>query len=317
MSRKSAAGAAGGAAAVEDVPLRRDAAPTPPRIGPFDVHEVGAGVGGGGGGGGGPVVVLFGWVGSSPRLVGKYAAAFLASGARRVYSTTARTLDVFLRPAGLRALARRALELLAERHAGERAVLAYMSNGGAFVHLHILDELRAAAAAAAAAAGRGGGRYEAVRIAGTVFDSAPSYLSMDSMSRAPTEGIRNALVRSAAYWLLRLLLPVVIPLAHGLGAPARFFAGFAADPLPCPALFIYSAHDVIADCTRLDTLVAQRRASHPRGAHGVRALRIGAEEPASPHVAHLASHPERYRRALADLLRDAAAEGEAAEPPAK
>jgi hypothetical protein len=139
---------------------------------------------------------------------------------------------------------------------------------------------------------------------------------MDSMSRAPTEGIRNTLLRSAAYWLLRLLLPVVIPLVHGLGAPTRFFEGFAADPLRCPSLFIYSAHDLIADCARLDALVAQRRASHPRGARGVRALRIGAEEPTSPHVAHLASHPERYRRALADLLRDAAGEGEEAEPPA-
>ena len=119
----------------------------PGRAGPFDVHE-------GDAGSAGPVVVLFGWVGSSPRLLAKYASAFLARGdgrapaaaARRVYSATARTVDVFLNPAGLRALARQALELLAERHAGEPAVLAYMSNGGAFVHLHIVEELKGAGA---------------------------------------------------------------------------------------------------------------------------------------------------------------------------
>ena len=266
------------------------------RIGAFDVHE-------GDSGAAGPVVVLFGWVGSSPRLLAKYASAFLAgapgsaASARRVYSTTARTLDVFVRPAGLRALAREALELLAQRHAGEPAGLAYMSNGGAFVHLHVLEELR-------------GARFGAVRVAGTVFDSAPAYLSQDSMARAPTAAIRSAPLRVAAYLALRILLPVVLPLVHGLGVAQRFFAGFAADPLPCPALYIFSAHDAITDCARLDALVAQRRAAHPLGARGIRTLRIAADEPASAHVAHLMRHPERYRSALADLLREASAAAE-------
>ena len=276
----------------------------------------------------GPVVVLFGFVGSTPRLLAKYAAAFLDTGgacsARRVYSTTAATLDVFARPARLRALALRALELLEQRHPGEPAVLAYMSNGGAFVHVHVSELLAEDEAAAGAAAGTGSGtgrgpgsvpgtgpapgprRFGGVRIVGTVFDSAPAYLSQDSMARAPTEAIRSAPARAVAYWLLRLLLPVALPLLHGLGYQERFWDSFAEDRTPGPVLYIYSAHDTITDCARLDALVARRRAAHALGAAGVRALRIGAaEQPASPHVQHLARHGARYREALAGFMLEA------------
>jgi len=282
----------------------------PGRVGPFAVHERAQG-----GGSGGlpvlpPVVVLFGWVGSSPRLVAKYAAAFLDTGgacsARRVYATTAPTLDVFVRPARIRALALRALELLEQRHAGEPAVLAYMSNGGAFVHVQ-LTQLLAEDAARAPAARRFGG----VRITGTVYDSAPAFLSQDSMARAPTEAIRGAFARSFAYWLMRLVLPVALPLLHGFGFEHRFWSALEKDTTPGHALYIYSQHDTLTDCARLDSLVARRRASHALGAAGIMSLRIGAAEPESPHVQHLARHGERYRAALADLLGKAAREKEA------
>jgi hypothetical protein len=281
----------------------------PGRVGPFAVHD-------GAPGGRGPVVVLFGWVGSTPRLVSKYAAALLETGgacsAQRVYSTTAPTLDIFVRPARVRALALRALELLEQRHAGEPSVLAYMSNGGAFVHAHLSQLLAEDAALSAPAARRFGG----VRIVGTVFDSAPAYLSQDSMARAPTEAIRNVLVRSIAYCVLRVALPVVLPLLHGLGFEKRFWSALEADPTPGPSLYIYSAHDTLTDCRRLDALVAQRRSTHALGAAGVHTLRIGASEPESPHVQHLARHGARYRAALGELLQaaTAAAPGRSALP---
>ena len=62
---------------------------------------------------------------------------------------------------------------------------------------------------------------------------------------------------------------------------------------------------------RLDSLVARRRASPALGAAGIVSLRIGAAEPESPHVQHLARHGERYRAALADLLGKAARAKEA------
>lgn len=267
------------------------------RVGAFNVHEAAANATG-------PAVVIFGHVGSTSRHLAKYAAAFLSAGAGSVYTTTARTWDVFMNHANLRALGAQGLDLLAARHANAPAVLVYMSNGGAFVHTQVLKLLAEDAARAA-----GARRFGGVRVAGTVFDSAPAFLSMDSMARAPTEGIKSAPLRSLAYWLARALLPPVMLLAYGPRIADRFFAELEADPLPCRALYIYSAHDRITDVAKLDEHVARRRARHALGDDGVRALRIGKGEPASPHVLHLMKHPERYRDAVAALIKDVAKDG--------
>ena len=267
------------------------------RLGAFDVHEAAANAAG-------PAVVVFGYVGSTSRHLAKYAAAFLSAGAGSVYTTTARTYDVFFRHANLRALGAQGLDLLAARHANAPAVLVYMSNGGAFVHVQVLKLLAEDAARSA-----GARRFGGVRVAGTVFDSAPAYLSMNSMARAPTEGIKSAPLRALAYWLARALLPPLMLAAYGSRIAEKFFEELEADPLPCRALYIYSAHDRITDAAKLDEHVARRRARHVLGDEGVRALRIGKGEPASPHVLHLIKHPERYREELARLLKDVAKAG--------
>ena len=284
----------------------------------------------------GVVVVLFGWVGSTPKLVGKYAAEVVASpDVHRVYHTTAPTWDVFVNPRGLRKLARSSLDLLAHSHSGMPAVLMSMSNGGAFVHRHILRLLAEDARLPAASR-----RYGQVVIAGTVFDSAPAYITFASGSRALTEGIKSPLARRLAYWLARLVLPLLLVLVFGLNAGEEYWGELTADPLPCPSLYIYSAHDTLTDAARLDELVAARRARRAAaagagagvaaagtgagagavavanagaaagagaGPEGVRVLFIAASEQPSPHVAHLLRHPEPYRRALHGLLATAAA----------
>jgi hypothetical protein len=248
----------------------------------------------------GPVVLVFGWVGAQPRLLGKYAAACAAS-ARRVYHATARTLDIFANHAAVRALAERALELLARAHAREPAVLMYLSNGGAFVHVAVLRLLDEDARRARAAR-----RFADVRVRGTVFDSAPAWLSHHSTARALTAALRGGCARRAAYVAARALLPPTVWLLWG-GLRARaYFDELAADALDAHALYIYSEHDDITDAARLDALVARRRAAHARGAAAVRTLRIGADEAASPHVSHLVVHADRYRTALAALLGEAA-----------
>jgi len=248
----------------------------------------------------GPVVVLFGWVGATPRLIGKYAAA-CATSARRVYHATARTLDIFANHANVRALAERALLLLARAHAREPAVFMYMSNGGAFVHVSVLRLLADDARRAPAAR-----RFADVRVRGTVFDSAPAYLSYDSTARALTAGLRGAWARATAYALARVLLPPIVWALFGGLHAAAYFDELAADALDAPALYVYSVHDEITDAARLDAFVARRRAAHARGAAAVRALRIGNGDAPSPHVAHLVAHTDRYRAVLAALLDDAA-----------
>jgi hypothetical protein len=249
-------------------------------------------------------VVLFGWLGCTPRLLRRYASACLATGAARcVYATTAPTAAVFASPSALRRLAADALALLARRHApGTPCVLGYFSNGGAFVHRHLLRLLAEDAARPAEAR-----LYASVHIAATLFDSAPAYLTVASASRALTEAIRSAAARKAAYSLLRCVMPLFLLLCYGWGAPERYWREMCADALPCPALYIYSEHDALTDAARLDALVAARRAVHARGAAAVRALRIGADEARSEHVAHLLRHPQRYADALKALLTAAAA----------
>ena len=250
--------------------------------------------------GAGVVAVLFGWVGCTPRLLGKYAQTLLECGARRVYHATCPTYDVFLSPAGTRKFARETLELLAAHHADEPCVIGSFSNGGAFVYAQMLRLLHEDASA------KGPRRFAHVRIAGTLFDSAPAYLTLNSGTRAFTEGIRSAWQRAVAFFVVRwIIMPLLVPFVFGARPNDSFFGTLRDDDLACATLYIYSEHDELTDAAKLDELVAQRRARHVRGADAVRTLRIGRDEALSPHVAHLLRHPARYRAAVTALLADA------------
>jgi len=172
-----------------------------------------------------------------------------------------------------------------------------MSNGGAFVHQAILQLLREDWKSPSPQFG-----HDVVRIVGVVFDSAPAYLTFDSGSRAVSEGIKNSVVRNIIYLLARLLMPLLLLLVMGFSAPKRYFDELIADPLTAPVLYIYSTHDELTDFAKLDDLVEQRRRRHVGGEAAVRVLRLGPGGVPSPHVAHLARHPDLYRKALQDFL---------------
>lgn len=244
------------------------------------------------------VVLVFGWVGSSPRLLRNYTTAFLATGhVAATYATTAPTVDVFLARHSLRALARSALTLLQTRHPGVPAVLAYYSNGGAFVHVELLALLREDAASSCR-------EFAAVRVCGKLFDSAPAYLTAGTAARALTEGIRDPTGRAVAHAAALLVMPPLLLLLGGLDGPQRYWRALAADELACPSLYIYSEHDELTDAGRLDELIASLETANPQVEY--RRLRIGREEAVSEHVRHLGRHPERYVAAVTALLRDAA-----------
>ena len=237
----------------------------------------------------GAIVLLFGWVGSTPRLLGKYADALLETDrVSCVYHTTAASLDVFVRLSNLRVLAKSALDLITTRHPrGTPVVIMSMSNGGAFVYRAMLEMLAEDATS--------------VNIVGTIFDSAPAYLSFQSAARAVSEGAKNAFIRNLIYWAARLFFPLVFPLiSGGFDYPQRFWRACIADPLACPSLYIYSSSDELTDANQLDGLVVARRERHPAGEAGVRVLRLTN----SPHVSHLAKHPGLYKQALSHFLHD-------------
>ncbi len=57
--------------------------------------------------------LIFGWVGSTPRLLKRYASLYLsACNLKAVYTVTADTVSVFMRPRRLRALMQSALAIL-------------------------------------------------------------------------------------------------------------------------------------------------------------------------------------------------------------
>jgi len=237
-------------------------------------------------------VYLFGWVGSSPKLLSKYADALATSPlVKRVLHTTAPTFDVFLNASGLSALARTALDEMLQRPE-EAVILMLMSNGGVLVYLEMLKLLQ-----------KERRRYESLRIVGTIFDSAPAYLTHDSMSRAPTEGIKNPILRRFAYWMWRIvLIPFLMLFVFGLSAPTRFWDALMNDPLPCPSLYIYSMHDLLTDPQRVDELVEarQRQRTH---SNKIFSLKILDSEETSPHVMHFLKHPDRYSRSLHDFIK--------------
>jgi len=235
-------------------------------------------------------VYLFGWVGSSPKLLSKYADALATSPlVKRVLHTTAPTFDVFLNASGLSALARNALDEMLQRPE-EAVILMLMSNGGVLVYLEMLKLLQ-----------KEPRRYESLRIVGTIFDSAPAYLTHDSMSRAPTEGIKNPILRRIAYWMWRIvLIPFLMLFVFGLSASTRFWDALMNDPLPCPSLYIYSMHDLLTDPQRVDELVEARQRTH---SNKIFSLKILDSEERSPHVMHFLKHPDRYSRSLHDFIK--------------
>ena len=87
-------------------------------------------------------IYLFGWVGSSPKLLSKYADVLTTSPlVKRVLHTTAPTFDVFLNASGLSALAQTALDEMLQRPE-EAVILMLMSNGGVLVYLELLKLLQ-------------------------------------------------------------------------------------------------------------------------------------------------------------------------------
>jgi hypothetical protein len=286
------------------------------------------------------VALVFGWVGSTPRLLRRYAELLMALGIRRVYTMTAPTLALFFGPRTMRAIAHTALDLLQRAHGGEPALLFYLSNGGCYVHEQLLPLLREDAEKPA-----GARAWPDVRIAATAFDSTPTWLSLHSGSLAMSEGAKSVPAQWAIYiitWLVMMLVyvpcmvgsdrpRVCVACAGGaavwvIAAPSQghrshplrahppsprhpfprpscsYFASMAADHLPCPSLYLYSTSDHITDVVKLDELVEERRERHAGGPARIRTLRF--TEP-SPHVGHLLKHPARYREAVADLLAEA------------
>jgi hypothetical protein len=162
--------------------------------------------------------------------------------------------------------------------------------------------------------------YPRVRIVATIFDSCPAHLTIRSGSMAVSEGQRNPVVRALTFAAMATFLLVLVPLVLGLSRPEEYLSALAADPLPCPTLYIVSTGDRITELPRVAELIvrrggmsratndAEQRAkrmgrrsdvAHPMGEDWVHELVLGDR---SAHVAHLLAEPDKYRDAVVAVV---------------
>ena len=243
-------------------------------------------------------VLIFGWVGCVDKYLAKYASMLHEVGVGSALRTTASTGDLFLRPARLRKLAEEALDLIQSTSADKPLYLFYLSNGGAFIHEHILNVLREERE-------QGGNRWNKVRIAGTIFDSAPAELTTASCSRALTEDIKSPVLRSVAYVATYAVFGLLYPPKFGFKRNGPFHDSMRSDPLPCPSLYIFSDTDTVTNPVPLAALIEDRKLRHPLGTNGIHVLRLHAADGESPHVSHLRTHRLRYVSAVERFLQHA------------
>lgn len=278
-----------------------------------------------------PVVIIFGWVGANMKHVSKYAEMLTDAGVEHVWATIAPRSSVFwFHRRDMPALAAHTLAKLQTEAPGKPAVIYCFSNGGAMVYQYLWRQLSedegSAREGRAVAGGRGtdhneasessalrgtaGRKYPDVRIAGSMFDSAPADLSVHTGARAIVDSVPSAWQRQVGYWLAVFALPLMVAcfFPGGLRAHDFYVRNLLADTLPAPQLFLYSETDSITSSTFLRGFIQQRRQTHALGGQAVHELYIAKEQGHSPHVGHMRSHPSKYRDAVREFLEGAQAQ---------
>lgn len=243
------------------------------------------------------IVVINGWVGSSDRHLQKYSSLWHSLGVKEVWRHTAETFDVFVSSRNLRRLTENLLLDLAKYSESKPIYLMYFSNGGAFVHEQIIDILREDSKLPVVDR-----RFSHLKIAATIFDSCPAPLTIDSGSKALSEGFRNPIIRFVAYYAASVFICLMALLFYGISRPRVYEQNITSDPLPCPNMYIYSDYDIVTDSKLLANIIDRRRQAHVSGASKVIEYRI--TDVKSPHCAHLITIPEKYQMWLATLLED-------------
>lgn len=234
--------------------------------------------------------VIFGWVGCQDKHLMKYAQLIQNLGVDEVWRTTAKTVDVFLRPTNLRALFQEAFfEMKKQPHIP--TYFYYFSNGGAFVHDQFVS-LRQ----------ENKDYYNELKIAGIIFDSCPAYMYSNAGARALSESIRNFIVRKITFGFAYMALVTLTYLYYALSGfkrfrPSEFFQNLLQDDIQAPVLYIYSSDDQLTDCYQLSQLIQKRKLA---------ALVPYIDElyitKPSVHVGHFVKHSDLYTSTLKSFI---------------
>ncbi|NWX37172.1 TM53B protein, partial [Notiomystis cincta] len=239
-----------------------------------------------------PVVILLGWAGCQDKYLAKYSAIYSQKGCTVIRYTAPWRMIFFSETFGIRSLqslARQLLELLFDYRVESRPVLFHVfSNGGVMLYRYIIEALHSQQP------------YKSLRVAGTIFDSAPGRRNLRGGLRALATVLlsTNALLRyflllafAGTAVVLRILLYPLTRLAHEshydalLKAPSRW-----------PELYLYSRADLIIRAGEVQHM------AHARQRLGVPVQAVDFSD--SPHVSHMRLYPSYYRSLCTAFLAD-------------
>ncbi|NXM74779.1 TM53B protein, partial [Serilophus lunatus] len=239
-----------------------------------------------------PVVILLGWAGCQDKYLAKYSAIYSQKGCTVIRYTAPWRMVFFSETFGIKSLqtpARQLLELLFDYRVEDRPILFHVfSNGGAMLYRYIVEALHTHKP------------FKSLRVAGTIFDSAPGRRNVMGALRALAIVLAsvNVLLKyflllafATAAVVLRILLYPLTWLIHEshydalLQAPSRW-----------PELYLYSQADAIIEASEVERMAdARQRLRVP-----VKAVDFSD----SPHVSHMRLYPTYYSSLCTTFLSD-------------
>jgi hypothetical protein len=212
---------------------------------------------------------------------------------------------------------RSAVEANLQEHPEHAPVVAHVfGNGGMLLYRHVFV----------------GRPCIASRVSAVIFDSTPgkwftlsTFFGFSKSSEKPllqrvgallplagvVIGILRSLVKRRASTWISTFLSFLAGWWAQRYINAVYFKLCMDDPVPAPALYLYSSGDALVESTAIEHIVAERRRLVRKGLVGSLAGAVAVKHMRarcwkdSSHVGHFAAHPEEYRREVAGLLRDA------------
>ncbi|NWZ77960.1 TM53B protein, partial [Poecile atricapillus] len=239
-----------------------------------------------------PVVILLGWAGCQDKYLAKYSAIYSQKGCTVIRYTAPWRMIFFSETFGIRSLqtpARRLLELLFDYSVENRPVLFHVfSNGGAMLYRYIIEALHTHKP------------FQNLRVAGTIFDSAPGRRNLRGGLRALATVLvsMNVLLK---YFLLFTFASMAVVLRILLYPLTRFiheshYDALLKAPSRWPELYLYSQADLIIKASEVQLMANARQQL------GVPVKAVDFSD--SPHVSHMRVYPTYYHSLCTTFLSD-------------
>lgn len=238
------------------------------------------------------MVILLGWAGCHDRHLAKYSAVYSHKGCTVIRYTAPWRMIFFSESFGIKSLqtpARRLLELLFDYSIENRPVLFHVfSNGGVMLYRYIIEALHTQQP------------FKNLRVAGTVFDSAPGRRNLRGALRALATVLAstNVLLRyllmltfATTVVLLRILLYPLTQFIH-----ENHYDALLKSPSRWPELYLYSQADAIINAGDVKHMADARQQL------GVSVRAVDFTD--SAHVSHLRLYPTYYSTLCTTFLSD-------------